>query len=113
FIINLYRPGQGISPHVDLLDRFEDGIVGLSLLGSATMEFTPDAGVDEDEDDAAQPGDCYVLTGQARYGWNHSIPARLEDVYMEEGVAEPVTLRRRTRISITIRRMKTGADIVG
>ncbi|KAI0273166.1 hypothetical protein BGY98DRAFT_999178 [Russula aff. rugulosa BPL654] len=39
-IINLYRPGEGISPHVDLLRRFGDGIVGVSLGdGGVAMRF--------------------------------------------------------------------------
>jgi alkylated DNA repair dioxygenase AlkB len=39
-IVNYYKPGKGIKPHVDLL-RFQDGIVGVSLLSSAIMTFTP------------------------------------------------------------------------
>lgn len=37
-ILNLYECGGGIIDHVDLL-RFEDGIVGLSLLSSCIMQF--------------------------------------------------------------------------
>jgi alkylated DNA repair dioxygenase AlkB len=39
-IVNYYKPGKGIKPHVDLL-RFQDGIVGVSLLSSAVMTFKP------------------------------------------------------------------------
>ncbi|KAF7326869.1 Fe2og oxygenase family oxidoreductase [Mycena venus] len=38
-ILNLYRPGEGIIPHVDLLRRFGDGIVGASFQSSCVMEF--------------------------------------------------------------------------
>ncbi|EKM59912.1 uncharacterized protein PHACADRAFT_87635 [Phanerochaete carnosa HHB-10118-sp] len=38
-IVNLYRPGEGIAPHVDLLDRFGDGIVGVCLGSGCVMRF--------------------------------------------------------------------------
>ncbi|KAF5371173.1 hypothetical protein D9758_004274 [Tetrapyrgos nigripes] len=38
-IINLYHPGEGITPHVDLLRRFGDGIVGVSFGSGCVMEF--------------------------------------------------------------------------
>ncbi|GLI69371.1 hypothetical protein VaNZ11_013964 [Volvox africanus] len=38
-IVNLYRPGEGITPHVDLA-RFQDGIVGVSIGGPVVMHFT-------------------------------------------------------------------------
>eukprot|EP00878_Enallax_costatus_P015743 GHUV01016494.1.p1 GENE.GHUV01016494.1~~GHUV01016494.1.p1 ORF type:complete len:411 (+),score=130.66 GHUV01016494.1:486-1718(+) len=38
-IINLYQPGDGITPHVDLL-RFSDGIAVVSLGGPAIMNFS-------------------------------------------------------------------------
>ncbi|KAF9907995.1 hypothetical protein EC991_010343 [Linnemannia zychae] len=37
-IMNLYFPGNGIKPHVDLA-RFEDGIVIISLLSAINMDF--------------------------------------------------------------------------
>ncbi|KXZ48036.1 hypothetical protein GPECTOR_31g400 [Gonium pectorale] len=42
-ILNLYRPGEGITPHVDLA-RFQDGIVGASLGGPVVMHFTKPRG---------------------------------------------------------------------
>ena len=38
-IVNFYRPGEGITPHVDLLDRFDDGIIGVSLGSGCVMRF--------------------------------------------------------------------------
>jgi hypothetical protein len=38
-IVNLYHPGEGITPHVDLLNRFGDGIVGVSLGSGTSMRF--------------------------------------------------------------------------
>ncbi|KAH8118835.1 hypothetical protein DFH11DRAFT_1569564 [Phellopilus nigrolimitatus] len=38
-ILNHYRPGEGISPHVDLLKRYGDGIIGVSLHSGCVMRF--------------------------------------------------------------------------
>jgi len=38
-IINLYNPGEGISPHVDLLGRYGDGIIGVSFGSGCVMKF--------------------------------------------------------------------------
>lgn len=118
-IVNLYPPGEGITSHVDLPNRYADGIVGVSLLGSAVMEFSrvgpgPDSSVPPERHAVLlRPGDCYVFYGEARYGWTHGIPARKEDAYVERVGGEVTTLCRRTRISVTLRRMKEGADVVG
>ncbi|GJJ71292.1 hypothetical protein EMPS_03642 [Entomortierella parvispora] len=39
-IMNLYQPGEGIKPHVDLA-RFDDGIVIVSLVSGINMDFYP------------------------------------------------------------------------
>lgn len=108
-IVNLYEPGEGITPHVDLLSRYGDGILGVSFLSSALMQFH--------EDDQLQasvllrPGDVYILSGSARYDYKHGIPFQLVDTYTEEGIEK--TLVRGRRISITLRRMLQGADQLG
>ncbi|TFK28975.1 hypothetical protein FA15DRAFT_611119 [Coprinopsis marcescibilis] len=38
-IINLYYPGEGITPHVDLLGRYADGIIGVSFGSGCAMRF--------------------------------------------------------------------------
>ncbi|THH05201.1 hypothetical protein EW145_g4968 [Phellinidium pouzarii] len=38
-ILNHYKPGEGISPHVDLLKRYGDGIIGVSLHSGCVMRF--------------------------------------------------------------------------
>jgi hypothetical protein len=45
-ILNLYTPGEGISPHVDLLNRFGDGIIGVSLGSGCVMQFARSSGVE-------------------------------------------------------------------
>lgn len=108
-IFNLYHPGTGISPHIDLPHRYEDGIVGISVGGSAAMDFTHEDG--RKHSILIRPGDVYVLSGEARWQWQHGIAYRTEDVVQEGGRA-PYTLHRRMRMSITLRRMKAGADLL-
>ncbi|KAM0792764.1 hypothetical protein ACM66B_002538 [Microbotryomycetes sp. NB124-2] len=107
-IMNLYKPGQGISRHVDLPSRYGDGIVGVSLCGSTVMEFERDSTVHAL---LLRPGDVYVLSGEARWDWKHGIAHRLQDLVSDGDDA--YELYRRTRMSITLRRMKNGADLVG
>jgi alkylated DNA repair dioxygenase AlkB len=38
-IINLYQAGEGISDHIDLLDRYDDGIIGVSFGTGCVMRF--------------------------------------------------------------------------
>ncbi|GAA5871067.1 hypothetical protein JCM16303_001679 [Sporobolomyces ruberrimus] len=121
-ILNLYHPGQGISAHVDLPSRYEDGIVGISLLSSTVMELTPVETDDESGEDARgkkksyalrlKPGSVYVLSGPARYEYKHGIPYREGDNVVDED-GSVTTIRRGVRMSITLRRMKEGAEIIG
>ena len=119
-ILNLYREGEGISPHVDLPDRYADGIVGISLLSSTVMDFVPVVNEAEEAELAERrnhsvrlrPGSVYVLSGEARYRYTHGIAYRKEDAVMDEEGNEMI-VRRSTRMSITLRRMKEGAEIIG
>ncbi|GAA6061754.1 hypothetical protein JCM10212_000734 [Sporobolomyces blumeae] len=117
-ILNLYHPGQGISSHVDLASRYADGIIGISLLSSTVMEFTPVTAARPDDNDRKsyairlKPGSVYVLSGPARYEYRHGIAYRTEDV-VEDGAGEFMRTRRGTRISVTLRRMLQGAEVVG
>ncbi|KIK89781.1 hypothetical protein PAXRUDRAFT_831767 [Paxillus rubicundulus Ve08.2h10] len=126
-ILNLYRPGEGISPHVDLLNRFDDGIIGVSLSGSCVMSFervaeaTRDMKQCNDLEDNQKRWDLYlpersvlVLSKDARYSWTHAIPGRTHDlVEGEDGNQEHHLIKRGTRLSITFRWLLQGADIVG
>ncbi|KAF7373389.1 hypothetical protein MSAN_00548500 [Mycena sanguinolenta] len=114
-ILNLYHPGEGIIPHVDLLRRFGDGIVGVSFGSSCVMEF---ARVDKAADDAAAPLQLFlpersiiVLSGDARYAWTHGIEKRTADLVADAGVHRVV--QRGVRLSITFRWLLPGADVVG
>lgn len=136
-ILNLYTPGEGISSHVDLLRRFGDGIIGVSLCGSCVMRFErvgegEEEEVKEDEkkvyDVYLPPNSIIVLSGDARYKWTHGIERRKGDWVLpcRGGSADDFTVRqngdkeelaewlpRSTRLSITFRWLLPGADVVG
>ena len=114
-ILNLYRPGQGISPHVDLPSRYADGILAISLLSSTVYDFRRASSPPTDPPHYSLrvgPRDVVVLSGAARWEWSHGIAPRTEDVVADEE-GEPMVLRRGTRMSITLRRMREGAEVVG
>ena len=103
-IINLYNPGEGISPHVDLLKRYGDGIIGVSFGSGCVMRFdrvqihdsndiahrtvANDSGGLTKEDAWRQRDrwDLYlpersvlVLSEEARYDWTHGIDKTTRD----------------------------------
>ncbi|KAJ1960970.1 hypothetical protein IWQ62_004030 [Dispira parvispora] len=94
---NMYLPGEGIRPHVDLA-RFEDGIGIVSLGSTCTMVF---AHPDREQQHALwlEPGDVLAMSGEARYQWTHAIPAQKVD--QVDGIARPRSLR----VSLTLRRV--------
>jgi alkylated DNA repair dioxygenase AlkB len=108
-ILNLYPPGQGISSHIDLPNRYADGIIGVSLLGGCTMAFLRDG---ERYDVYLPERTVYALTGEARWEWGHEIEGREEDLVRGKGVDEVETRLRSTRVSVTFRWMKDGADVL-
>jgi len=112
-IINLYYPGEGITPHVDLLGRYADGIMGVSLGSGCTMRFDEASG-----NDSGQRYDLYlpersvvVLSEEARYQWTHGIDKRQRDLVAGED-GEGRWVDRGVRISVTFRWMLEGADVL-
>lgn len=79
-IANVYHPGEGICPHVDLL-RFDDGIAILSLESSCVMHFTPLSNNNNSSSPSPStsvpvlltPGSLILMSGEARYQWKHEI----------------------------------------
>jgi len=68
-----YAPGAGIGWHRDR-PVFED-VIGLSLLAPARMRFRRKAGEKwERATLLAEPRSAYLLRGEARESWEHSIP---------------------------------------
>ena len=71
--------------------------MGLSLCSSVVMDFVADVGAHCPV--LLRPGDVYVLHGAAQYQWTHGIAERDHDTFYGH------TLRRKTRISITLRKV--------
>jgi len=106
-ILNLYPPGEGISPHIDLPNRYADGIIGVSLTGGTTMTFQKG----EERFDTYMPErTIYVMTGEARWKWSHGIVGRISDIVETEDGVE--TRLRSTRVSVTFRWMMEGAEVL-
>lgn len=98
-IVNEYivdeKRTQGISTHRDHPNLFGPTIVTLSLLESWSMRFTRDGY--EPLEFLLDVGSIAVMSGEARYNWAHSIPARR---YERSG---GIRVRRNRRISVTFR----------
>ncbi|KAI8822092.1 uncharacterized protein EV422DRAFT_494933 [Fimicolochytrium jonesii] len=110
-IANHYVPGEGLISHVDLLDRFDDGIIVASIQGTCVMEFRPrnvfrerGENIPQSESFFLRAGDVICLSGPARWDWEHGIPARMEDL---DGFGDIV--RRVERVSITLRKLLPNA----
>jgi len=142
-IINLYQPGEGITPHIDLLGRYGDGIIGVSFSSSCVMQFDrAEPGTHSDYEGMAEfqntrtRWDLYlpersiiVLSREARYDWTHGIDKKKRDfVSLHTDKPDPNSLNsssssvrtsdgtwidRGTRLSITFRWLLPGADVVG
>lgn len=95
-IVNEYLPGQGISAHIDCTPCFKDIIVSLSLGSSCIMELSNPQAQDKQEIQL-EPCSIIVLAEDARYVWQHAIPARKSDVL------NGVRTERKRRVSLTFR----------
>ncbi len=95
-IINEYQPGQGISAHIDCVPCFGDTIASLSLGSACVIDFTS-ANTGEKQSRLLEPYSLLALSGDARYQWQHAIPARQSDKW--QGQSNP----RSRRISLTFR----------
>ena len=68
-----YAPGAGIGWHRDR--QVFDEVVGISLLAPAPLRFRRKAGAKwERWTITAEPRSAYLLTGEVREEWEHSIP---------------------------------------
>lgn len=95
-IINEYQLGQGISAHIDCVPCFGDTIASLSLGSACVMDFTH-ANTGEKQSRLLEPRSLLILSGDARYHWQHAIPARKTDKWQGQ------TILRARRISLTFR----------
>lgn len=97
-IVNEYIGKQGISRHVDQPKAFAEAIATISLGESWTMRFRLPGGKVK-YDHLLERGSVAVMTGPARYAWQHEIPAR-----QYEGKGKSRRLRGR-RVSLTFRQV--------
>lgn len=119
-ILNRYCPGQGISPHVDLLGRYGDGIIGISLGSGCAMDFArapsssnSDIHTSDEVSFWLPENSLLILSGEARYKWTHGIRPSHGDVVANGDDGRPRWIPRGFRTSITIRWLLPGADVVG
>jgi alkylated DNA repair protein (DNA oxidative demethylase) len=80
-LVTDYPPGAGIGWHRDA-PMFGPSVVGISLLGPARFRFqrrTPNGR--ETVQSLLDPRSAYILTGEARRLWQHSIPAGTQQRY--------------------------------
>ncbi|CAN8303739.1 unnamed protein product [Cochlearia groenlandica] len=116
--VNEYPSGVGLSPHIDTHSAFEDCIFSLSLAGPCIMEFRRysasawkvDSTNDEDKSSNSScikkalylpPRSMLLLSGEARYAWNHYIPHHKIDK-----VKDKVIRRSPRRVSFTFRKVR-------
>ncbi|KFK44931.1 hypothetical protein AALP_AA1G321500 [Arabis alpina] len=116
--VNEYPSGVGLSPHIDTHSAFEDCIFSLSLAGPCIMEFrrysvstwkvasTTDAEKSSNSSCIKKalylpPRSMLLLSGEARYAWNHYIPHHKIDK-----VKEKVIRRSPRRVSFTLRKVR-------
>ncbi|CEL59585.1 hypothetical protein RSOLAG1IB_03518 [Rhizoctonia solani AG-1 IB] len=129
-ILNRYNPGEGIKPHIDLPNRFADGIIIVSLASGIVMDFAH-----ETKKQAISawlpPRSIVIMEGEARWEWTHGIAYRESDIVDVAGVEitrmlgigqctkevldsqNIVEIPRQLRTSITLRWMLPGANVVG
>lgn len=95
-IINEYLPGQGIAFHRDIVSCFGSVVASLTLGSAAIMRFR-NVATEEESEALLEERSLVVMSDDARYEWQHSIPARKSDLV--GGVEIP----RGTRVSMTFR----------
>uniref|UniRef100_A0A131YZB9 Methyltransferase n=1 Tax=Rhipicephalus appendiculatus TaxID=34631 RepID=A0A131YZB9_RHIAP len=107
--VTRYLPGQGIPPHVDSHESFDDHIVLLSLGSPIVMNFRHPDGRQVAQ--VLPPRSALILSGDSRYLWSHGIASRKFDVVPRSGGLENgITLSQRgVRISYTFRHIRKGS----
>lgn len=112
-ILNLYTHGEGLFPHVDLVNRFADGIILCSFGPSSTGTVMDFYHSDQPAQHLFLPSaSVMVLSKAARYDWKHGITATPIDL-LQQADGTITEKQRSLRLSITIRAMLPGADVVG
>jgi alkylated DNA repair protein alkB family protein 8 len=101
--VNEYKPGSGIGSHVDTPTAFADGLISISLNSGVVMEFKRQSGTAENDGQPHRklvylpPRSLLLMSGPARYEWEHMIVTRSTDTHNGQ------VLPRGTRVSLTLR----------
>ncbi len=95
-IINEYQIGQGISAHIDCVPCFGAIIAIISLGSPCVMDFT-NSKTGEKAPLLLEQRSLAILSGDARYIWQHAIAQRKNDKYNGE------IIQRNKRVSLTFR----------
>ena len=93
-LINKYVPGDGVIPHTDELEFWEDWVVGVSFGSGCVFNYS----LNKEKVSMYIPANSiYVLTKDARYKWKHGI------AFVKEDIVYGDVIPRTTRISMTFR----------
>lgn len=95
-IVNEYKPGQGISAHIDS-PVFDEPIMSVSLGSATTMIFSTNL---KKVSIYVKPGTLLKMTGPSRNSWKHEIKKNKTDK------VDGKTVKRSTRVSITFRKFR-------
>ena len=98
-IINEYKPGQGISGHIDCEPCFKGPIASLSLGSGYIMDFTNKNDKTQKIQVWLAPSSLVVLCDDARDKWLHGIAPRKSDLW------EGKRYGRKRRVSLTFRKV--------
>ena len=131
-LVNRYFPGEGIHAHIDD-GYYEDGIVSVTLLAGASLNFFRDKSSPYYKQDASRhnkyrsgdllecgagyfsPGSLFAMHTEARYGYKHEIQRRRADgIVYASGLdqnSDPIVTRtaqlpRKTRYAVTFRTVR-------
>jgi alkylated DNA repair protein alkB family protein 8 len=94
-IINEYLPGQGISAHIDDTNKFGSIIACITLNSGVQIDFLKSG--NQPQKIYVGANSLYIMSGDARYLWKHSIASRQSDIIDDE------RHYRKKRISLTFR----------
>ncbi|KAI4312941.1 hypothetical protein MLD38_037726 [Melastoma candidum] len=97
--VNEYPRGVGLSPHIDTHSAFEGFIFSLSLAGKEDTRSP----VVVRKAIYLPPRSMLLLSGEARYAWQHYIPHHKIDFVMDEAIK-----RNSRRVSFTFRKVRIG-----
>ena len=96
-IVNEYKPGQGITSHIDCEPCFENTVASISLGSNCVMDFTNKI-TQEKIPVYLAIRSVVILQEDSRYNWTHGIAARKTDNY--HGIVN----HRTRRVSLTFRK---------